>query len=309
MIEKLKNNNRAYPFLKWAGGKRQLLPILEKNLPQELLSGKIENYYEPFLGSGAMFFFLADKFFFKNIFLSDTNSDLILTFNVIKHNVELLIDALEKQQEPYLILNSSERKQFYYSVRTDFNQERETFNYTKYNRTWVNRAAKLIFLNKTCYNGLFRLNSKGEFNTPAGDYKNPKICDKANLHNVSSILKHANLEIKDFKSITKSFLSSSFVYFDPPYRPLNATSNFTSYSKNSFSDDDQKELKRIFSELDKKGGKLMLSNSDPKNNNAQDNFFDEIYKDFNIKRIPAKRYINSNAEKRGEINELLILNY
>ena len=309
MTENLKKNNIAQPFLKWAGGKRQLLPILEKNLPKELLTGEIENYYEPFLGSGAMFFFLNENFSFKNIFLSDTNSDLILTYKVIQRDVELLVKELEKNQEHYISLGKADRKEFYYAVRADFNSERKSIDYSNYKKSWSQRAAKLIFLNKTCYNGLFRLNSKGEFNTPAGDYLSPRICDEKNLENVSKALKNVIIEIKDFKELPKDFLANSFVYFDPPYRPLSATSSFTSYSNNNFSDNNQKELSEIYFELNNTGGKLMLSNSDPKNTNKNDSFFDDLYNQYKIKRIPAKRYINSNANKRGNINELLILNY
>lgn len=309
MEEQTKDNQIAQPFLKWAGGKRQLLPILEKNLPQELLSSEIENYYEPFLGSGAMFFFLIQKFNFKKIFLSDTNTDLILTFKVIQNNVQPLIKELETIQQKYISLEKTARKNFYYAIRAEFNAEKESVNFIQYDSGWIKRASKLIFLNKTCYNGLFRLNSKGEFNTPAGDYKNPKICNKENLINVSKVLKNVSIEVKDFTELPKRYLSNSFVYFDPPYRPLNTTSSFTSYSNNIFSDEDQKKLGNVFSILDGKGAKLMLSNSDPSNTNKNDSFFDDLYSQYKIKRIPAKRYINSKANKRGDINELLIINY
>ncbi len=303
------NMQVARPFLKWAGGKRQLIPILEKNLPEELLAGQIENYYEPFLGSGALFFYLSTKYSFKNIFLSDTNIDLILSYNVIKNNVDDLIKELEFIQNQYFALEKEERKKYFYSVRLDYNIESNNINLSKYNKSWIKRTSKLIFLNKTCFNGLFRLNLKGEFNTPFGDYKNPKIYDPENLKNVSTTLQNVKIEQKDFCEISKGFLPRSFVYFDPPYRPISNSSNFTSYSKNSFTDADQIELSKIYTVLNNNGGKLMLSNSDPKNTNKNDTFFDDLYSDYTIKRIPAKRFINSKADKRGNINELLIVNY
>jgi len=185
----------------------------------------------------------------------------------------------------------------------------EHFDYENYNMEWIERAKYLIFLNKTCFNGLFRQNSKGEFNVPFGRYKNPKICDRENIIEVHKALKDTRVFCNDFTESGKYIREGSFVYFDPPYRPLNKTSNFTSYSKDGFNDEDQKRLADFFEEQDKKGAYLLLSNSDPKNEDHDDDFFDNLYKNYYIERISAKRYINRDASKRGEINEIIVRNY
>ncbi|WP_029688938.1 DNA adenine methylase [Thermoanaerobacter sp. A7A] len=302
--------NNAKPFLKWAGGKTQLLDELYKRLPFSLIqSGKIERYVESFVGGGAFFFFLKRNFKVKESFLIDINKELIIGYKVIQNNVNELIDELSSMEEKYLKLSEEQRKDFYYNIRDEYNRQKDNFDYINYNLDWVKRAAYLIFLNKTCFNGLYRLNKKGEFNVPFGKYKNPTICDADNLIEVSKALENTEIICADFEESKKYIHKNTLVYLDPPYRPLNNTSNFTSYNEDGFDDDDQRRLAQFFKEMDKRGAYLILSNSDPKNEDVDDNFFDELYAGFIIERVKAKRYINSNGDKRGDINELIIRNY
>jgi DNA adenine methylase len=212
-------------------------------------------------------------------------------------------------EEKYLKLSEEQRKDFYYNIRDEYNRQKDNFDYVNYNLDWVKRAAYLIFLNKTCFNGLYRLNKKGEFNVPFGKYKNPTICDADNLIEVSKALENTEVICADFEESNKYIHKNTLVYLDPPYRPLNNTSNFTSYNEDGFDDDDQRRLAQFFKEMDKRGAYLILSNSDPKNEDVDDNFFDELYAGFIIERVKAKRYINSNGNKRGDISELIIRNY
>lgn len=308
-VTKDKETLHAKPFLKWAGGKGQLLQKFRELYPQELKDKKIRNYYEPFTGSGAVFFDIAQQYEIENAYLYDINDELILTYKVIQQDTLKLIEHLYKYQKVYLKLTGEQRSEYFYKQRINYNRNRLTVDYTKYAESWIARAAQLIFLNKTCFNGLYRVNSKGEFNTPAGDYKNPTICDENNLQAVSKVLTIANIKKADFTQVKKDLKASSFVYFDPPYRPISKTASFTSYSKKQFGDEEQKLLADLFGFITNKGGLAMLSNSDPKNNNPKDDFFDKLYKEYNLTRVPAKRVINSVASKRGSINEIVVTNY
>jgi DNA adenine methylase len=299
----------AKPFLKWAGGKTQLLEQFTNVFPSELREGYIKNYYEPFLGSGAVFFFIAQNYPIKKAYLSDINEDLVLTFSVVQKNVFELIDELSIFKTEYIKKNDQEREKYFYEIRAIYNFEREKTDFKKYNAGWITRAAKLIFLNKTCFNGLFRLNRKGEFNVPFGRYKNPGILDKENLINANRVLQIAEIFVTDFEQIRKIIKDDFFIYFDPPYRPISNTSSFTSYSKYDFTENDQIRLAKFYSEFGINGNKLMLSNSDPKNENPSDHFFEKLYNKFNIIKVQANRMINCNGNKRGKINELLITNY
>jgi len=302
-------NVGARPFLKWAGGKGQLLNKFQDLYPQQLKDRKIKTFYEPFLGSGAVFFNIAQNYDIESAYLYDINEELIITYKVIQKDVTKLIDFLYRYQKTYSKLDKVKRQEFFYDQRTNYNLQRFNIDYNKYSENWFPRAAQLIFLNRTCFNGLYRVNSKGEFNSPAGDYDNPTICDENNLLAVSKVLEIAEIKKADFKEIIKDLKAKSFIYFDPPYRPISKTANFKSYSKHDFADNEQIQLAFLYKQLDKKGSKLMLSNSDPKNNDPSDNFFDEIYKDYNIMRIPARRMINSDSTKRGTINEIIVTNY
>ncbi len=245
----------------------------------------------------------------RSAYLYDINEELILTYRVVQKDVHKLIEFLSQFSKVFTKLNKTQQKQYFYEQRMNYNLQRFNIDYNKYSENCIPRAAQVIFLNRTCFNGLFRVNSKGEFNSPIGDYENPRILDTDNLLAVNKVLDIAEIKKADFTDIVSDLKSNSFVYFDPPYRPISKTSSFTSYSKCNFTDDDQIKLSQVFSLLDKEGAKVMLSNSDPKNNNPSDNFFDEIYSDFNIIRIPAKRIINSNCSKRGAINEIVVTNY
>ncbi len=298
------------PFLKWAGGKSQLIEQMSNYFPQGLADGSIHRYVEPFIGGGAIFFYLASNYEeIKEFYLFDINPELILAYRTIQQSVEELIEELSRIQTEYFSLCLQEQVKYFYKIRTSFNLHKQEIDFHKYSSSWIQRAAQTIFLNRTCYNGLFRVNSKGYFNVPVGRYKNPKICHQENLCAVSQVLKKAVIQLGDFE-LSKQFSdSSTFIYFDPPYRPISKTSNFTSYSESNFSDTEQLKLNNLFKDLDAGGGKLMLSNSDPKNQDPNDNFFDDIYSEYRIERIKAFRSINSNSSKRGEINELLIMNY
>ncbi len=301
-------NLKAKPFLKWAGGKSQLLPFFEQLDPLELKTGEIKNYYEPFLGSGAVFFWVAQNYDVDNFYLYDLNDDLIIAYRVVQKDVSRLIEVLQCYDASYRRLGDFERKEFFYNERVIYNSKRFKAD-SLYSEEWIKRAASFIFLNRTCYNGLYRLNSKGEFNTPAGEYRNPEICNRDNLLAVSELLKRAIIKRADFTAVLEDLKSSAFIYFDPPYRPISKTSNFKSYYNNDFSDKDQEKLADLFKELDRCGARVMLSNSDPKNMDPHDDFFDKLYGDFNILRVCAKRSINSKKEGRGYINEIVVMNY
>ncbi|OHB62281.1 MAG: hypothetical protein A2167_04270 [Planctomycetes bacterium RBG_13_46_10] len=292
----------AKPFLKWAGGKGQLIHEIVKRLPNELLAGQISTYIEPFIGGGAVFFYIVQQFeTINNFYLFDTNEDLVNCYNSIKDNVELVIEALHKLTHKYY--ESKNSKELYLSIRNKFNE-------TKHNWSVIN-AAQLIFLNKTCFNGLYRVNKSGYFNVPFGDYKKPTICNAKNLQNVSWVLQKAHIICADFKYSTRFIEEDTFIYFDPPYRPLSKTASFTSYSKDSFSEEDQMRLANFCKIVDKKGAKFLLSNSDPQNEKSSDHFFQDHYGayGFYIQKVKASRAINCKASGRGQINELLITNY
>ncbi len=291
------------PFVKWAGGKNSLIPQITKYYPFELKNGFIERYIEPFVGGGAVLIDILQKYEIKEAYAFDINIDLINCYNVIKNNVEELINELDKKEKNFIALNDEERQNYFYDIRAEYN------SYKLNDKLDVKRASEFIFLNRTCFNGLYRVNKDGKFNVPCGKYKNPTICDSNNLRNLSELIKNVIFEYGDYRKSEKYVNNNTFIYFDPPYRPLSATSGFTSYTKEDFNDDNQKELAQYYNKLSLKNAKLMLSNSNPKNVNENDNFFEDIYKGFYINEVSAKRMINSNAKGRGEISELLITNY
>lgn len=299
----------AKPFLKWAGGKTQLLDEFLKRIPPELKNGGITSFIEPFIGGGAVFFNLNSIFSFEECHIFDSNEELVLAYNVVRKDAEDLIGCLEGMSREYLKLDSPGRSEYFYSVRERFNKERSGINFKRYGKKWVPRAAQIIFLNRTCYNGLFRVNSKGSFNVPFGRYKNPKIVNPDLLRADSEVLSNTKIHCGDFADSLKCIRDDSFVYFDPPYRPLSPTASFTTYSRNGFDDCEQRRLASFFKKCDGKGARLILSNSDPKNIDPADDFFDALYSGFRIERVPAKRMINSDGDKRGEISEILVMNY
>lgn len=296
--------NRIKPFVKWAGGKGSLLNQLNNYYPSELKNGKIECYIEPFVGGGAVLIDILQNYDVKEAYAFDINIDLINSYNVIKNNVEELITNLKLLEKEYLNLEKDDRKEYFYNIRKQYNSYRITKDEMS-----LQKAIEFIFLNRTCFNGLYRVNKNGDFNVPMGNYKNPTICDEENLRALSELIKNVNFEYGDYKASQKYIKKNTFVYFDPPYRPLNITSGFTSYTKEDFDDENQKELALYYKELNNNNVKVMLSNSNPKNTNKEDCFFENIYKGFNINEVYAKRMINANSNGRGEISELLITNY
>jgi len=296
-LEPIEKTKKAKPFLKWAGGKTQLLDEIDIRLPKkEIESGHIDTYIEPFVGGGALFFHIAQKYpQFQRFFLFDINHDLVNCYNAIKRNVASIIADLHKLENRYLRSNEKARHDMFYRIRDEFNIDR--------------LPAKLIFLNKTCFNGLFRVNKNNEFNVPFGGYKNPTICDEENLYAVSAIVQNAEIISADFEKSEQYTNKHCFVYLDPPYRPISRTSSFTSYAKGDFAESDQIRLAGYCKRIHKRGVKFLLSNSDPKNENPTDLFFEKHYGEFKIERAKASRAINCVGAKRGAVNELLVTNY
>lgn len=297
-------SEKIRPFVKWAGGKGSLIPQLNNFYPYELKNGIIERYIEPFVGGGAVLIDILQKYDVQEAYAFDINIDLINSYNVIKNNVEDLITNLKQMETEYLQLEQEERKNYFYNKREEYN------NYTlEENEHNIQRAAQFIYLNRTCFNGLYRVNKAGKFNVPMGSHKNPTICDEENLRNLSILIQNVQFQYGDYRRSMEYVTENTFVYFDPPYRPLNVTSGFTSYTKEDFNDDNQRELAEFYRELNEQNVKLMLSNSNPKNTNKEDTFFDNIYQGFNIDEIYASRMINANSKGRGKISEILVTNY
>lgn len=293
---------QAKPFLKWAGGKTQLITDIEKALPKKFLSQKF-TYIEPFVGSGAVLFWILNNFpNVEKAVINDVNADLTNTYKVIASKPKELISVLAQFQKEYhaLELLEDKKKEYYY-------EKRELFNTRSTNK--VTQAALFIFLNRTCFNGLFRVNKSNGFNVPIGSYKKPTICDSDNLYTVSEALQRVEILTGDYQATLEYAEKPALFYFDPPYKPLSKTSSFNTYSKDEFDDNEQIRLRDFCKTLDSLNHKWILSNSDVKGKDMTDTFFDDIYNDFNINRVLATRRINANAEKRGQLTELLITNY
>ena len=289
------------PFLKWAGGKSQLLKEIEKFYP--FGDSNFTKYAEPLVGGGAVLFDILSKYDLKEIYISDTNAELINTYRIIRDDVENLIDLLSEMQKDFVPLDDKNRKEYYYVKREKFNKLKEESIFD------TEQASLMIFLNRTCFNGLYRVNKKGQFNVPIGSYKNPLICDEKNLRAVSEKLNYVKIVCGDYTESAEFIDEHTFVYFDPPYRPLNSTSGFTAYTEDDFDDDEQIKLSNFVDDMDKKGARIVVSNSDPKNADENDDFFDKIYSAHTISRVNASRMINSNSKNRGKIKELLISNF
>jgi len=291
----------AKPFVKWAGGKGQLLSEIRKKYPASL-GKRITKYAEPFIGGGAVLFDVLSHYTPEEVYISDINQELIHTYISIRDTVDELVCVLCGFEDEYLSSNDDERKIIYYKKRDRFNELKLSGGKS------LELAALFIFLNHTCFNGLYRVNSKGGFNVPQGSYKNPCICDTANLMAVSQKLQVITIVCGDYRRSSDFIDGKTFVYFDPPYRPLSTTANFTAYAQDGFCDIAQAELASFIDEMSDRGAHIVASNSDPKNIDEQDNFFDTLYAAHNISRIQASRAINSNGAKRGKVRELLIAN-
>ncbi|MDE7138770.1 MAG: DNA adenine methylase [Ruminococcus sp.] len=286
------------PFIKWAGGKSQLLNIIRTKYPEN-----IKKYCEPFVGGGAVLFDVLANYKPKEILINDINNELINTYIHVRDNVEDMIMDLSDMQKKFNSMNNDERKKYFYIQRDKFNDG------IKNNINDVSMAVLFIFLNKTCFNGLYRVNSKGLYNVPVGSYKQPLICDTDNLRIINNLLCNVTMKCGDYSECADFIDRKTFVYIDPPYRPLSETSSFTSYNKTEFGDEQQIQLSKFIECMSEKGAKILASNSDPKNTDENDNFFDDIYRNFNITRVKASRMINSKGTGRGTLNELLINNF
>jgi len=291
----------AKPFIKWAGGKGQLLHEIRAKYPVGL-GRHINKYAEPFIGGGAVLFDVLNNYHLKEIYISDINKELIHTYIGVQKAVDELLHELDSLEVKYLPSNNDERKDIYYKNRDRFNSLKSNDDKS------IELAALFIFLNRTCFNGLYRVNSKGGFNVPQGSYKNPCICDKDNLRAVSQKLQGVTIVCGDYKLASDFIDDKTFAYFDPPYRPLSSTANFTSYAQDGFCDTAQAELASFIDRMSNKRAHIVASNSDPKNVDEHDDFFDILYSAHNISRIQASRAINSNGAKRGKVRELLIAN-
>ena len=300
MIQTIKEKSK--PFLKWAGGKTQLLPTIDFYLPEEFKKEKEITYIEPFVGGGAMLFYMLQNYpQIRKAIINDINSHLITTYRTIKEKPFALIESLKDIEAEYKALKDFENKKIYFlDIRSRFNIE---------NITDIEEASYMIFLNRTCFNGLYRENSKGHFNVPYGKYENPTICDEQLIIADSELLQKVDILNGDYSYTSEYVDGYTFFYFDPPYRPLDATSSFNSYVKEEFNDKEQVRLRDFYSQLSNAGYKEILSHSDCKGRNENDDFFDDLYKDFIIERVYAKRHINANHAKRGVLTELLIRNY
>ena len=291
----------AKPFVKWAGGKGQLLSEIRKKYPADLGRG-INKYAEPFIGGGAVLFDILNNFNIDEIYISDINKELIHTYISIRDDVAGLVETLRNYEESYLPADADTRKAIYY-------EKREQFNLLKQSKELpLELSALFIFLNRTCFNGLYRVNARGGFNVPQGSYKNPCICDEDNLLSVSQKLQGVTISCGDYKQASSFIDNKTFAYFDPPYRPLSPTASFTAYAQDGFDDVAQSELAEFITTMSNKGAYIVASNSDPKNIDEHDNFFDILYASHKISRIQASRAINSNGAKRGKVRELLIAN-
>ena len=300
----MKQDLELRPFVKWAGGKGQLISEIRKRYPNEL-GKEINKYAEPFVGGGAVLFDILSHYKLDSIYISDINAELINAYRIIRDNVEELIDLLSNIQDNFFSIDAENRKYYYYEQRERFNDIKNNDNVALN----IEKAALFIFLNKTCFNGLYRVNRKGLFNVPMGAYKNPCICDSGNLKSISKALQNVTIVCGDFEESEKFIDKNTFVYFDPPYRPISNTANFTAYAENAFDDAEQIRLAQYAKNIIAKGAKIVISNSDPRNTNIHDVFFDNLYSSFNIFRVEATRMINCNGDSRGKINELLITNY
>ena len=293
---------KARPFIKWVGGKGQLIEQLEAQLPADFDNWENVTYIEPFVGGGAMLFYMLQRYpNINHAIINDINSDLATCYRTVRDTPEQLISSLKDIEKAYLALETEDgRKDFFMAVRERYNEK---------NLDPIENTTKFFFLNRTCFNGLYRVNKKGLFNVPFGKYANPTICDPETIRKDSELLQRVEILNGDFEATFEYAHGNTFFYFDPPYRPLSDTSSFNDYAKEAFNDDAQIRLKEYCDRIHEAGFRFMLSNSDCKGKNEEDNFFDVLYQAYQIERVWASRNINSNPNKRGKLTEILVHNY
>lgn len=293
---------KAKPFIKWVGGKSQLIDQLDMQLPADFGNWANVTYIEPFVGGGAMLFYMLQRYpNIEHAVINDINPDLVTCYRTVRDNPKQLIESLADIEMAYLALETEERrKDFFMAVRERYNEK---------NLDPIENTTKFFFLNRTCFNGLYRVNKKGLFNVPFGKYSNPTICDPETILKDSELLQRVEILNGDFEATFEHAQGNSLFYFDPPYRPLSDTSSFNDYAKESFNDDAQIRLKVYCDRINEAGFHFMLSNSDCKGKNENDNFFDVLYGAYPIERVWASRSINSNPNKRGKLTEILVHNY
>lgn len=293
---------KAKPFIKWVGGKGQLIKQLEALLPNNFKDWENVTYIEPFVGGGAMLFYMLQQYpNIRKAVINDINSDLATCYKTVRDHPEDLITSLKVIEEDYLKLQSEEdRRTFFINIRSRYNEK---------NLNPVENTTLFFFLNKTCFNGLYRVNKKGLFNVPFGKYSDPTICDPETILNDSRLLQGVEIMNGDFETTFYHAHGNTLFYFDPPYRPLSDTSSFNDYTKEAFYDNAQIRLKEYCDRVNRAGFKFMLSNSDSKGKNEKDNFFDALFKQYSIQRVWASRSVNANPQKRGKLTEILIRNF
>lgn len=293
---------KAKPFIKWVGGKTQLIEQLDAQLPADFGNWENVTYIEPFVGGGAMLFYMLQKYSnIQHALINDVNPDLTTCYHTVRNSPEELIASLQDIQDAYNALQTEEaRKEFFFAARDRYNEK---------NLEPIENTTKFLFLNRTCFNGLYRVNKKGLFNVPFGKYTNPQICDPVTIRKDSELLKRVEILTGDFEATFDYAYDNTLFYFDPPYRPLSDTSSFNDYAKEAFNDDAQIRLKKYCDRVNEAGFRFMLSNSDCKSGNEEDNFFDVLYGAYQIERVWASRSINSNPNKRGKLTEILVHNY
>ncbi|OYP58096.1 modification methylase [Prevotella sp. P5-92] len=293
---------KGKPFIKWVGGKTQLISQLDELLPANFEQMDNVTYIEPFVGGGAMLFYMLQRYpNIRQAIINDINGDLTTCYQTVRDYPEELIASLRDIQKAYNELQTEEgRKDFFMAVRARYNEK---------NLDPIKNTTKFFFLNRTCFNGLYRVNKKGLFNVPFGKYVNPQIYDEETIRLDSELLRRVEILNGDFERTFEYANGNTLFYFDPPYRPLSDTSSFNDYTKESFNDDAQIRLKEFCDRINDAGYMFMLSNSDCKGKNEEDNFFDVLYADYHIERVWAARYINSNPTKRGKLTEILVHNY
>lgn len=293
---------KAKPFVKWVGGKGQLIEQLEALLPADFEKWENVTYIEPFVGGGAMLFYMLQTHSnIKSAVINDINEDLTTCYKVVRDNPSQLVKSLtDLQAEYYAIKSDSERKCFYTNKRDEFNRK---------DSDPIQNTTLFFFLNRTCFNGLYRVNKSGHFNVPFGKYETPTICNASTIYADSQLLQNVEIMTGDYQQTLQSAHGNTLFYFDPPYRPLSDTSSFNDYAKEAFNDDAQIRLKEYCDRIHEAGFRFMLSNSDCKGKNEEDNFFDVLYGAYRIERVWASRSINSNPSKRGKLTEILVHNY